>query len=76
MWLNILYKCKNRQLINLDRTDAIQVNYSGDVATLCVGIYALLKGNPDYIEKQYGKILLALKNNEPICNIYEEGELQ
>ena len=76
MWLNILYKCKNRQLINLDRTDTIRVIYSDSAATLGVGVYALLKGNPVYIEKQYGKILLALKNNEPICNIYEEGELQ
>lgn len=76
MWLNISYKNKNRQLINLDKTLSIQVTHSDAEVALYIGYPAVLIGSADYIEKQYGRILVALKNNDPICNIYEEGVTQ
>lgn len=76
MWLNISYKNKNRQLVNLDKTLYIQVTHSDSEVVLYIGYSAVLIGSADYIEKQYGRILVALKNNDPICNIYEEGATQ
>lgn len=76
MWLNISYKNKNRQLVNLDKTLYIQVTHIDSEVVLYIGYSVVLIGSADYIEKQYGRILVALKNNDPICNIYEEGVTQ
>ena len=76
MWINIVYKNKNRKLINLNGTANITIEHSYSDAAFYIGYEALLIGSSSYMEKQYGKILLALKDKDTICNIYEEGVLE
>lgn len=76
MWINIIYKNKDRKLINLDGAAYLTIEHSDSRATLYVGFTALLTGSPSYMENLYGKILLAMKAKETLCNIYEEGALK
>lgn len=76
MWINIIYKNKDRKLINLNGAALITIDHYDSGATLYIGFTALLTGSSSYMEKQYGKILLAIKDKDTLCNIYEEGVLE